>query len=275
MSATRNAHDPGLSSRGLVQPLHIRLLGGFGLSTQGGGGLALSGSRQRALLAYLLLHRDRPVDRRHLAFLLWPESAEAQALTNLRQLLHDVRAAIPDADRFIEAGRQLVRWREEAPFVLDVDRFESGLSSITQQGPTHSSIASLIEGIALYTGDLLPKCYDEWVEPTRRRLRDLLVAALRRAVSLLDENAKCAVMRLHAAQGRRAQALDTYARTETLLQEELGTAPMPALRELRDRLLRAPQSEERSRAVGTAEPAFVDRAGEWRHSLPVRLRHRD
>jgi DNA-binding SARP family transcriptional activator len=285
MSGPRDVHDSALPTHGLRQPLHIRLLGGFSLSTPSGGALVLSGSRQRALLTYLLLHRDRPVDRRHLAFLLWPDSAEAQALTNLRQLIHDVRAAIPDADRFIKAGRQLVQWREDAPFVLDVDRFEASIGQQDSARATEASVASLVEGIALYAGDLLPECYDEWIEPPRRRLRDLLIGGLRRVIVLLeerrdfsaavvhaerlreleplDESATGAVMRLHAAQGRRAQALDAYARTEALLQEELGTKPMPALQELRDRLLRTSEFEALSSTPSKAEPAFVDRAAEW------------
>jgi DNA-binding SARP family transcriptional activator len=259
-------------------PLEVRLLGGFSLSTPSGGTIVLPGTRQRALLAYLLLHRDRPVDRRHLAFLLWPESTEPQALTNLRQLIHDLRAAVPDADRFIEAGRQLVGWVHDAPLVLDVDQFEAAV------GPQAGG-AALAAGIELYGGDLLPECYDEWIEPLRRRLHELLVDGLRRMITLLeerrafaaaigyaerlrdleplDETATLALMRLHAAQGRRALALDTYARTETLLRKELGTHPMPALRELRDRLLRVPEAAEPSPAAGTAEPAFIDRAAEW------------
>jgi DNA-binding SARP family transcriptional activator/predicted ATPase len=260
------------------EPLEVRLLGGFSLSTPSGGAIVLPGTRQRALLAYLLLHRDRPVDRRHLAFLLWPESTEPQALTNLRQLIHDVRAAIPAADRFIDAGRHLVGWVRDAPLLLDVDRFEAAV------GPDAGG-AALATGIELYAGELLPECYDDWIEPLRRRLHELLVDALRRMIALLeerrafaaaighaerlrsleplDETASLALMRLHAAQGRRALALEAYTRAETLLRDELGTEPMAALRELRDRLLRAPEGEEPSPASGTAEPAFIDRATEW------------
>jgi DNA-binding SARP family transcriptional activator len=234
------------------------------------------------------LHRDRPADRRHLAFLLWPDSTESQALTNLRQLIHDVRAAIPEADRFIEADRQLVRWIDDAPFVLDVDRFEATVGPALEQGSTldpQTSSARLAAGIALYTGDLVPECYDEWIEPVRRRLRDLLVGALRRNIALLearrafasaighaerlqgleplDETVTLAVMRLHAAQGQRALALEAYARAEALLRKELGTQPMPALQELRERLLRAQEGEDPSPTVGAAEPTFVGRAAEW------------
>jgi DNA-binding SARP family transcriptional activator len=288
MSGPRDVHDSGSRADSLRQALHIRLLGGFSLSTPSGGGIVLPGTRQRALLAYLVLHRDRPIDRRHLAFLLWPDSEESQALTNLRQLIHDIRAAVPDADRFIQAGRQLVRWLDDAPFVLDVDRFEAAVGSVVRQGSVlgpEARIAALARGIALYAGDLLPECYDDWIEPERRRLRELLVDALRRAIVLLeerrdfsaaiehaerlrdldplDEAATLALMRLHAAQGRRGQALDAYARTETLLRAELGTGPAPALRELRDRLLRAPEDEPPTSPPGTAQPSFIDRAAEW------------
>ena len=267
--------------------LDIRLLGGFSASTPSQGAIIISGARQRTLLAYLLLHRDRPVDRRHLAFLLWPDSTEAQALTNLRQLIHDVRAAIPESSRFIDAGRQLIRWVDDAPFALDVDRFEAAVGPALLQKPSlgpEASIATLAAGLAVYTGDLLPECYDEWITPVRHRLRELLVRALRRVIELLeerrafataighaerlreleplDETVTLALMRLYAAQGRRALAMGAYTRAEVLLREELGTQPGPALNELRDRLLRARAGDEPPPAA-TAEPAFIDRAAEW------------
>ena len=275
-------------SHGAAPPLHIRLLGGFGLSTSSGAGLVLPGTRQRALLAYLLLHRDRPSDRRHLAFLLWPESTESQALTNLRQLIHDVRAAIPEADRFLQADRNQVRWRGDSPCILDVDTFEAGVVPALQAGPAlraEATIAVLTAGVSAYAGDLLPECYDEWVEPVRRRLRELLVAALRRLITLLeerrqfaaatlhaqrlrdleplDELATLTLMRLHAGQGQRAQALDAYARIAAQLQDELEAQPALALQELRDRLLHAGEGDGPAPAPSAAEPAFVNRAAEW------------
>ena len=51
----------------------------------------LDSSRAESLLAYLLLHRDAPQPRQHLAFLLWPGSTEGQAQTNLRKVLHTLR----------------------------------------------------------------------------------------------------------------------------------------------------------------------------------------
>jgi len=57
-----------------------------------------------ALFAYLLLERDRPQPREHLAMLLWPDTLEEKGRRNLRQTLLRLRKALPeswdDADVF-------------------------------------------------------------------------------------------------------------------------------------------------------------------------------
>jgi len=63
---------------------------------------ALESARAESLLAYLLLHRDAAQPRQRLAFLLWPDSTEAQARTNLRHVLHTLRRALPHAERFLD-----------------------------------------------------------------------------------------------------------------------------------------------------------------------------
>ena len=67
--------------------LRIHLLGDF-LLVSGEAPVPMPVARAQSLLAYLLLHRDAPQGRSHLAFLLWPDSTEAQAHTNLRKLLY-------------------------------------------------------------------------------------------------------------------------------------------------------------------------------------------
>jgi DNA-binding SARP family transcriptional activator len=78
-----------------VQPTaRIRLLGGFELDFGEGPVPPLESARAESLLAYLLLHRDAPQPRQRLAFALWPDSSEAQARTNLRHLLHNLRSRL-------------------------------------------------------------------------------------------------------------------------------------------------------------------------------------
>jgi DNA-binding SARP family transcriptional activator len=83
--------------------LHIRLLGDFSLRYGDEPVAGINTPRLHSLLAYLVLHRDIPQLRQHLAFLFWPDTSEAQARNNLRQILHELRHTLPDADRFLHA----------------------------------------------------------------------------------------------------------------------------------------------------------------------------
>lgn len=81
--------------------LHLDLLGAFCLRR---GDQPLTGfevARLQHLLAYLTLHRAAPIQRQQLAFLFWPDSADQQALKNLRTLLTRLRHALPYVDHFI------------------------------------------------------------------------------------------------------------------------------------------------------------------------------
>ena len=89
---------------------------------------ALSSGRLQSLLAYLLLHRDAPQPRQHLAYLFWPDATEIQARNNLRQTLHQLRHALPDAERFLHGDVHTLRWREDASYSLDVAAFGQAMA---------------------------------------------------------------------------------------------------------------------------------------------------
>lgn len=224
----------------MISVLNMYLLGGFRLFYGGTPLLTVNTSRLQTLLAYLVLYRYAPQSRHHLAFLFWPDSTEAQALTNLRSLFHRLRQALPAADQFLHAETQTLQWRPDASFTLDVADFENGAR------PTNSSTA-LRQAVDLYRGDLLPHHYDEWLAPERDRLRQACVEALERLIFLLlkelsyedalhyahhllrfdplHETAYRYLMRLHALCGDRAEALRVYHTCATVLQRELGVEP--------------------------------------------------
>jgi len=61
----------------VISSLHIRLLGGFQLSADDTP-LPVHGQRRfQKLLAYLVLDRDAPQSRAHVAFVIWPDSTDA------------------------------------------------------------------------------------------------------------------------------------------------------------------------------------------------------
>src|SRR5947199_7834277 len=104
--------------------LYLRLLGDFSLLYDDQQVTSLNTMRLRSLLAYLVLHRDVPQQRQHLAFLFWPDTTEAQARNNLRQLLHQLRQTLPAVEQFLSANTHIVYWHPVTPFHLDVAEFE-------------------------------------------------------------------------------------------------------------------------------------------------------
>ena len=266
--------------------LHMRLLGGFALEHQGAP-ITIASPRLQALLAYLALRRGEPQPRRRLAFLLWPDSSEAQAQTNLRTVLHRSQATLPALNDLLRVDAQAIGWSPERPVALDVDAFEEALragGTAEASGDEQAAIAAFERAVASYAGDLLPDCYDEWVQPARERLRDSLLDALAHLAALLERRRDYAaaiahtrrlarleplneatyltLMRLHALNGDRSGALRVYHSCATTLQQELGEAPGIALREAYEQLLAAETpAVVRDTAAGTA---LVGRNTAWR-----------
>src|SRR5262245_42247215 len=112
----------------IVQPWYMQLLGEFLLVYADVPLSPLPKPRVQALLAYLVLHTAPPQPRHHLAFLLWPDTSEAQARTNLRQLLHILKQTLPIADAFVRTEGPTLQWRSDAPCHCDVADFEAALA---------------------------------------------------------------------------------------------------------------------------------------------------
>ncbi|MCU0500380.1 MAG: AAA family ATPase [Anaerolineae bacterium] len=256
--------------------LFVGLLGDFRLACGNTPVISVNSARLQAILTYLILHRHAPQSRRHLAFLFWPDSTETQARTNLRHLLHALLHALPDAERFLWIDTQTVQWRPDGPYKLDVAEFEA--ASASNQEP------DLARAVEIYRGDLLPSCYDDWIQPERERLRRLCADALERLVALAEDarDYKAAIayggrllqlvpaheatyrslMRLHALNGDRAAALHTYHSCASALRRELGVPPDAATRALHECLLNIESPTVTPRAAVTDFP-LVGRAAEW------------
>jgi DNA-binding SARP family transcriptional activator len=170
--------------------LSVSLLGEFCIRHDEAPVTDVDTPRLQSLLAYLMLHRGAPQSRAHLAFLFWPDTTEAQARTNLRNLLHYLRRALPNADSYLEASVQTLQWRSATSFALDVADFDTALAH-AEQAPQASDSAAVREAleraVALYKGDLLPSCYDDWIIPQREGLRQVYLSALERLVRMLEE----------------------------------------------------------------------------------------
>jgi DNA-binding SARP family transcriptional activator len=104
----------------MTPTLHIHLLGDFLLATEDVPVITIDWPRLQSVLAYLVLHRNAPQSRTHLAFLLWPDSTEEQAHTNLRHLVYRLRHTLPNASSYLHANKQTLHWHPDVPWTLDV-----------------------------------------------------------------------------------------------------------------------------------------------------------
>src|SRR5947199_1845473 len=272
--------------------LHIRLLGDFSLIYADRQVTSLNTMRPQSLLAYLVLHRDVPQQRQHLAFLFWPNTTEAQARNNLRQLLHQLRQAFPAVEHFLSADTHTLHWHPVTPFHLDVAEFEQTLNladAAIRRNDQHELQAALEQADRLYRGELLPGCYDEWILPERERLRQHHFQALERLLRLFEEQGNTVtairyaqrllgldplsedryrqLMRLFALNNDRASALHVYHTCVSTLQREMGIDPAPATREAYERLMQqeAPTIQPIVRQpLPSATPTLIGREREWK-----------
>src|SRR4051794_22559751 len=146
--------------------------------------------RLQSLLAYLILHGESPQSREHLAFLLWPDSGEAQARTNLRQLLHHLRRALPDECGILAADTQSVQWRPSSACSIDVAEFDAGVKSAdkaAKAGDVRTELQALEHAARLYQDDLVPALYDHWLQQKREHYRQRAAHVFGRLSVLLEQ----------------------------------------------------------------------------------------
>lgn len=247
-----------------VKTLRIRLLGDFSLLVNDLPTIGLDVPRLRCLLAYLALHRGVPQSRSRIAYTLWPDSTDAQAHTNLRNLLFKLRLTLPEIDTFLVVERQTLCWQPDALWSLDVMDFEYAIARGEQAALTQGDEVerqALEEAVRLYQGDLLPDCYDEWICDERERLRQLYQGAMERLIELLEQAGNFAgairmaqrllrldplqeaiyrrLMRLYAARGDRGSILRTYQNCVAVLKRELAIQPGLATRRTYEQLMQA------------------------------------
>lgn len=240
--------------------LDIHLLGDFRIIHNGQPLTTISADRQQTLLAYLLLHRHAPQPRQQIAFILWPDSSEAQARGNLRTLLFSLRNALPAAAEYIAADTLTVQWCPAATYTLDVARFTEAVSAAKQATTDTEAQRWWAQAVDLYQGDLLPGNYDDWLIPFREELRHQAIETLQRLAQLLEaagdyraalpyatrllrhdplhEGYYVGLMRLHALDGDRAGVRRVYEQCVHTLREELDAEPSKATTRAYRELLR-------------------------------------
>lgn len=198
------------------------------------------------LLAYLALCPTTSVPRTRLAGILWSESTQQRASNNLRTALwrlHSTKATVVNAchDRLSLAPEVVVDVRDLL-----------GISDRLIAAPDADCLGSA--PLLASHVEVLPDWDDVWVVTERERFRLLRLEALEVAATALlsqgrpsdallmalelvrseplRESAWRVVLRVHIAQGNRAEALHAFQGYRSLLDRELGVRPSPLMHEL-------------------------------------------
>lgn len=243
--------------------IQIDLLGGLRVRQGDQVITRFSTQKTAALLAYLAFQasrassRGKPQPREQLIEMLWPSSALQAGRASLSMALSSLRhqlepPGVPSATVLI-ADRFAVHLNPEV-VETDVARFEKAMESARRTASPIERAAYLREVVESYSGSLLPGFYEDWIAAEQQRLASLCYQAVhqliryevragdatraldhaRRLVQLdpLREEAHHDLMRLLAASGQPAAALQQFREMEEILRREIGAAPSTASRQL-------------------------------------------
>jgi DNA-binding SARP family transcriptional activator len=228
----------------------------------------LGGPLERTVLAYLLLHANRAVERDRLIDELWPADPPESAVNVLQTYVSRLRRTLPP-DRLLTRPPGYVLRVE--PGELDLHEFERLLQagrSALSSGDAEAALAALRLALGLWRGaplrDVVP---DGFARSEAGRLDELRLAALEdrleaelalwrhgQIVGELDalvaehplrERLRAQLMLALYRSGRQPEALAAYRDLRARLADELGIEPSQPLRDLERAILRQdPRLEE-------------------------------
>src|SRR4051812_8728676 len=157
--------------------MDFRILGPLEVAAHGRP-IDIGGSKQRALLAFLLVHGNEVVSADRLIDALWGESPPPTALRTLRAHVSRLRSSLDDDRLETRPGGYLLQVGADE---LDASRFRQLLddarTSLAHED--HHAAAGLVEqALALWRGPALADfAYEEFARSEIARLEDLRLAA--------------------------------------------------------------------------------------------------
>jgi DNA-binding SARP family transcriptional activator len=236
-----------------MDALHVCTLGSVVISRDEP--LRFPTRKSRDLFVLLLLHAGRMLERERIAEWLWPMRSYTKARGGLATALWRLRETIADphssSSSYLLSDRNQLGFDAQTPFWFDVNVFARqaalGLEGVLPCDDVR--LQALEEALALYRGDFMEGCYDDWCLIERERLQLLLLRVLKRlqchhrlsgafeqaisygqrllSIDSLQEDVHRELMRCYVAAGKRPAALRQFHRCREMLQQNLQIDPMP------------------------------------------------
>ncbi|MEV6871633.1 BTAD domain-containing putative transcriptional regulator [Amycolatopsis sp. NPDC051128] len=249
----------------------------------------LGHSRQRQVLAVLLVDAERLVPVAQLVDRVWGERPPSRANSTLYSYLSRLRGALESDTAAVRIQRQSAGYRVLVdPGAVDLHRFRHLMAQARSASEAHAAVDLYAKALALWRGEPFATVDSPWFNTVRdtllreresaeldlddARLRcgqhaEILPRlATRAAADPMNERLAGQFMLALYRCGRAAHALEHYDRTRMLLAEELGSDPGPALRRLHlwiledSPVLAPPEPDPPERTEATDTPATWTRA---------------
>jgi DNA-binding SARP family transcriptional activator len=263
--------------------MEFKILGPFEVWVEGRQ-IPLRGSKQRALLAVLVLHANEVVSTDRLLDLLWGDDPPEP--TALRVRVSRLRKALgPRVELLTQTPGYVLKLEDEQ---LDLRRFES-LAAVSSEEPAEVAADRLREALALWRGPALSEfAYEDFAQSAIARLEELRLSALEKRIEVdlalgrhgdvvteletlavehpLRESLTRQLMLALYRSSRQADALAVYRRSRDRLVDELGLEPTSELQALEKAILRhdaglelaPPPAPNRSILVAPLDPDRFD-----------------
>jgi DNA-binding SARP family transcriptional activator/tetratricopeptide (TPR) repeat protein len=255
--------------------------------------VALSGERERTLLATLALGAGQPVSVSRLIDALWGEHPPATAANTLQVHVSNLRKKLAGAG----AAENLVSVPEGYALRVGLDEIDATEFARLVDGATGDAAevaTGLEEALSLWRGPALADVRSDLLVGEKTRLEELRLRALERRIDAelelgrhheviseleafvhahpLREGIRRQLMVALYRCGRQADALAIYRAGREVLAEELGLDPGPELQALEVAILRQdPGLSAPPKRLAAAEPTAVGSSSVASVPLPSRL----
>ena len=253
--------------------LRIWLFGGVRVEHTAAQGTIVLTRSVEALLAFLVLRRERPIARETLTGVFWGDQPEERARCCLNTALWRLRRAlepdgIPRGSYLVGTSAGQIALNQTGDMWIDVEEFKAAttLTKGRQRRVDKPLLHQLESGLRMYTADLLDGHYADWAIAERTHLRLEYVEGLtwlmqrwreigetERAIDCglrtleqdpLQEVVHRELMGLYLEAGQPVEAIRQYETCRAALELELGIRPsnetVTLFQKIRERRVPAP-----------------------------------
>jgi DNA-binding SARP family transcriptional activator len=212
------------------------------------------------VLAYLIIHRNRPVPQSEFIEHFWPGEHGANPANALKTLLYRIRVLLEpifgtDLQPILSL-RGSYCWNKAIPCDLDIDHFDELFALASDSSNSVQERMAIYEQmLTIYRGGFLPKLSGHmWVISISTHYHSLFLQAVKDYAALLesthhyeemaavctrasqqdplDEDVHTLIIRALLRQGKDSAALNHYESTCEMLYQNLGVRPSPELQAL-------------------------------------------